>query len=452
MLCIRGGTLITPAGRQRADLWIDGEKIVPPPAHPGEYEIFDAAGKLIFPGFIDSHTHFQMPVSGTWTADSFETGTAAALAGGTTVILDFATQDRGHSLREALEVWHGRADGNCWCDYGFHMAVSDWNAATAAEIAQMPGEGVTSFKAYMAYDNLKLSDGDIRALLAAAREIGWVGVHCELGDVVKENQARLLAQGKTGPEWHPISRPNAVEGDAVARFLSLAREARGRAWVVHLSTREGLEHIRAARAAGQTVLTETCPQYLTLTEGAYAAPDFEGAKYVCSPPIRSAADRDILRAAVLSGEADILSTDHCSFNFHGQKELGKGDFTKIPNGLPGVEHRPAVIWSTLLSEQPEKMCALLSENPARAFGLWPRKGNLAPGADADVVIWDGSFRGKVTAATQCMACDYSPWEGLGLTGGPEAVFLRGRLAAREGRPVGARRGQFLRRGPSLGGE
>ena len=449
MLCICNGTVVTPRGLSRRDLWIDGGKIVAPPAPPAAFDRIDAAGKLIFPGFIDSHTHFEMPVSGTWTADSFASGTAAAIAGGTTVILDFATQDRGHSLREALEIWHSRADGHCSCDYGFHMAVSDWNAAARAELEQMPDAGVTSFKAYMAYDNLKLPDVQISELLSAAREIGYVGVHCELGDTVKENQARLLAQGKTGPAWHPVSRPNAVESEAIRRFLALARTAQAPAWVVHLSTREGLAAIRAARQAGQDVLVETCPQYLTLTDEVYRAPDFAGAKYVCSPPIRSAADRDCLCAAVRSGETDILSTDHCSFRFRGQKELGRGDFTKIPNGLPGVEHRPAVVWSTLLSEDPAGMCAMLSENPAKAFGLWPRKGNLEPGADADVVIWDSGWRGTLTAAGQLMACDYSPWEGLPLTGRAERVFLRGTLCAENGRVLAPKRGIYLHRGLSL---
>ena len=451
MLVFRGGTVVSADGTEKKDIYVEDGRIVPPgPAA----EVVDVAGKLLFPGFIDAHTHMDMPVSGTVTADSFPSGTAAAVAGGTTVILDFATQDRGRTLAEALDVWHTRADGRCSCDYGFHMAVTDWNDATRRELAHMADAGITSFKAYMAYDALRLGDDDLRAFLAAAGELGsLVGCHCELGDEVDANVAALLAAGKTEPKYHPLSRPNAVEAAAVERFLRLAREAGGRPWIVHLSTREGLAALDTARAAGQAVLAETCPQYLTLTDELYALPGFEGAKYVCSPPLRSRADAEALWGAVCGGRIDILSTDHCSFNFRGQKELGRGDFSKIPNGLPGVEFRPAVFWTAGVSAGklgPEDMCRLMSETPAKAFGLWGRKGALAPGFDADVVVWDPAYRGAVDPASQETACDYSPWEGMQLSGRAEAVYLRGEAVARAGRCVRQGRGEYLRRGaPAL---
>ena len=450
MIRFKGGTVVSAAGLEKRDLYAEGGRIVPP--GPAD-QVVDVSGCLLFPGFIDAHTHMDMPVSGTVTADSFPSGTAAAVAGGTTVILDFATQDRGGTLAQALETWHTRADGRCFCDYGFHMAVTDWNDRTREEMSQMVRAGVTSFKGYMAYDNLRLSDGDMAAFLAEAGRLGaFVGCHCELGDMVNQNAAALLAAGQTGPEAHPRARPNEVEALAVRRFLELAREAGGLPWVVHLSTREGLQEIDKARRAGQTVLTETCPQYLTLTEEAYARPDFEGAKFVCSPPIRSAADRDALSRAVEERKIDILSTDHCSFNFRGQKELGRGDFTKIPNGLPGVEFRPAVIWSRGVTPghiTAPDMCRLMCETPAKAFGLWGRKGALTEGFDADIVVWDPRYRGILDPRSQETACDYSPWEGMELTGRARAVYLRGELAARDGKCLRSAVGEYLSRKPAM---
>lgn len=441
MIVLQGGTVVSSHGLEKKDLYINeaGKITVPGPAD----EVVDVSGCLLFPGFIDSHTHLDMPVSDTVTADTFPTGTAAAVAGGTTVILDFATQDRGHTLQEALEVWHRRADGHCFCDYGFHMAVTDWNDVTRRELLAMEREGVTSYKAYMAYDALRLEDSDLGALLAATGELGaWLGCHCELGDEVNENIARLLASGHTSPQAHPLARPNDVESRAIKRFLSLARESGGLPWIVHLSTGEGLDYIQAGRSMGQRLLVETCPQYLTLTEERYALPDFEGAKYVCSPPLRSERDKTALLAALNAGHIDILSTDHCSFNFRGQKELGRGDFSKIPNGLPGIQHRPALIWS--LGVSPEAMCHMMCEAPAKAFGLWGRKGSLDVGFDADVVVWDPGSVSTIRAAEQVMDCDYSPWEGLPLTGKARTVYLRGQKAAENGICLNIP-GEYLRR-------
>lgn len=448
MLKIKNGTIVTPVAMLRSDLYIEGERIFQiGGAVPFDAE-YDAMDCLIFPGFIDSHTHLGMDAGSTWTIDDWSSGTLAALAGGTTTVLDFATQDRGGTLSAALDAWRSRADGSAYCDYGFHMAVTDWNAQTKREIAEMPGQGITSFKAYMAYDSLRLSDDELLELLAETRDIGFVGVHCELGDEVTRRVRALLDAGNTGPEFHPVSRPNAVEAGAVRRLMALARQAGAPAWVVHLSTREGLYEIRRARQAGQTVLAETCPQYLTLTDEVYITNDFECAKYVCSPPIRSSEDQSELWNATASGEVDIISTDHCSFNFAGQKELGRGDFSKIPNGLPGIEHRPALIWESGVNAGRMTACGmarLLSENPAKAFGLWPRKGAIIVGADADLVIWDPSKAWTISAENQRMRADYSPWEGFSVNGQARAVFLRGRLAFENGAAVGPASGAYISR-------
>ena len=451
MLCIKNGTIVSPEGRKKADLYIEGGKVVSIGGALPFDESYDAEGCLLFPGFIDSHTHLEMDTGSTVTADSFASGTAAALAGGTTVILDFATQDKGHTLAEALKAWHSRADGHCACDYGFHMAVTDWNEATKAELADMEREGVTSFKAYMAYNNLRLDDIELQELFAATADIGVCGVHCELGDEVNRRVAANLAAGRTGPEWHPRSRPNEVESLAIRRCLALAREVGGAAWVVHLSTAEGLREIEAARSAGQNVLVETCPQYLTLTDEVYEKPDFEGSKFVCSPPIRKEADKQALWQGIGAGKVDIISTDHCSFTFE-QKKLGLGDFSKIPNGLPGIEHRPAVVWASGVAQgrmSEEEFCRLLSTEPARAFGMYPRKGALDLGSDADVVVWDPKAEAVLTAADMNMLAGYSPWEGMELHGLPKAVFLHGVLSAENGKVINRNGGRYVSRSKSL---
>ena len=451
----KGGTVVSGQGTRPADVLVEGETIsaVGMDLSADGAQIVDCAGKLLFPGFIDAHTHFDLAVAGTVTADDFATGSRAALRGGTTTVIDYAAPDKGETLACGLAKWREKAADRCACDYGFHMAVTEWNEATRAELADMEREGVTSFKAYMAYENLRLNDKELLELFKATADIGVVGVHCELGDEVNSRVARLLAEGKTGPEWHPRSRPNEVESLAVRRCLALAREAGGNAWVVHLSTREGLAEIEAARGTGQRVLVETCPQYLTLTDEVYEKPDFEGAKFVCSPPIRSEADKAALWGGIKAGEVDIISTDHCSFNFKRQKELGRGNFSKIPNGLPGIEHRPMLLWTEGVNTgklSAEEFCRLLSTEPAKAFGMYPRKGELKPGADADIVVWDPEATMRLTATDMNMLADYSPWEGAQLRGLPKAVFLHGELAAEKGRVKKPCGGRYVRREKSLG--
>lgn len=450
-LLIKNGTLVTAAEERQEDLLVEDGRIagLGTGLDAAGAKVMDASGCLVFPGFIDAHTHLDMECAAGVTADDFITGTRAALAGGTTTILDFATQEKGQTLAQALEVWRKKAEGKARCDYGFHMAVTDWREDIPEQMAEMCRLGITSFKVYLAYDNLRLTPEQVEKVLSAAAKLGAVvSAHCEDGDAVNAGIARQKALGNLGPAAHPASRPNRVEAEAVARFLGLAKRAGAKSYVVHLSTREGLQAIREARKGGQTVWAETCPQYLALEESAYRLPGFEGAKFVCSPPLRSQADQAALWEAVQSGEIQVAATDHCSFRFAGQKELGKGDFSLIPNGLPGIEHRAAVLGSLERDGQrlsPRQLCALLSERPARVFGMYPQKGSLRVGADADLVIWDPACRWTVTAAEQNQSTDYTPYEGMAVTGRPKAVLLRGQPAAEYGRVRDEPRGRFVSR-------
>lgn len=454
MIIIANGALVTPEGLRRGDIAFDGGRIVEVAARiePGPSDtVEDATGCWVLPGLIDAHTHLQCWTGMDWTADSFETGTRAAACGGTTTIVDYATADRGVTMDEALAEWHRRADGVCTANYGFHMAIAEWGDDSPGQMRRMREAGVSSFKTYLAYDHLRLTDAETLRCLEAVRELDAVlCVHCENGDVVDELQRAVLARGITGPEGHPLSRPAEAEADAVSRLLYLASIAGARVNVVHLSTELGLEAVRAARARGQRgVFVETCPQYLTLDDTRYLEEGddgFAGAKYVMSPPLRKPSDVRALRAAVLAGEVDSIATDHCSFNLHGQKDRGRGDFTRIPNGGPGIEHRPAVMATAFEGRLgPVELARLMSEGPARVFGMWPRKGRLAPGADADVCVWDPRARWTISAATQQQAVDYTPYEGMEAHGRAHLVYVGGVLAARDGAPTGARPGTYVSR-------
>ena len=313
----------------------------------------------------------------------------------------------------------------------------------------MADAGVTSFKAYYAYDALMVDDREMYDLLCEMREIGGIlGVHCENGPVLDRLREKAVAAGHTSPAWHPRTRPSIVEGEAVSRFLRIADLAGAPAWIVHLSTADGLSEIRAARERGQQVLVESCPQYFTLTEEVYNKPDFEGAKYVCSPPLRPQSDQDALWQALENGEIDILSTDHCSFNFKGQKEMGRDDFTKIPNGMPGIEHRPTVMYTAAVASgriPVTALCQMLAENPAKMFGVWPRKGSLDVGKDADIVIYDPKADFTISAENQHHNCDYTPFEGFRTAGSVRDVFLSGVHAVQNGKLVETGRGRYISR-------
>ena len=454
-ILIQNGVLVLPDGPQRADLRVDGDKIVQlgPSLPAGDSRVLDAAGKLVFPGLIDTHTHFEMNKGlANETADDWFTGTRAALAGGTTTVLDFAEPERGCSLASALETWHGRADGKACCHYGFHMTIKDWDPRIRSELRDMTAAGVTSYKVYLAYDNLRLSDAAAyQVIQAVGREGGVLGCHCENGDLVNAGIRAQKAAGRLGPSAHPRSRPPAVEAEAVNRWLAIAECAGYPVNVVHLSTRRGLEHALAARERGQKVYLETCPQYLLLDESCYSLPGFESAKYVFSPPARPLEDQQALWQALERGDIDTLGTDHCSFDFHGVKALGKDDFSKIPNGLPGVEHRPALLYTHAVASgriTAADMARLLAENPARLFGMYPQKGVLAVGSDADIVIFDQNYTGRIASATQYQNVDYTPYEGWALRGRADTVLLSGQVAVEGGRVVQERQGRYVRRGPA----
>ncbi len=454
-ILIQNGTLICPEGPVKADLRVEGDKIaqIGPSLPTGGCRVIDASGKLIFPGFIDTHTHLEMNKGKpNETADGWASGTLAALAGGTTTVLDFAEPERGASLASALETWHGRADGVASCHYGFHMTVKDWSPDIRAELADMERAGITSYKIYFAYDNLRVSDGTALEVVRAVGERGGiVGCHCENGDLVTAGIEAQKAAGNLGPSAHPLSRPAVVEAEAVGRWLAIGELAGYPVNIVHLSTGRGLDAVRAARARGQKLYVETCPQYLLLDDGKYQLPGFEGAKFVLSPPLRGREDVEALWAGLEAGEIDTIGTDHCSFHFKGVKELGREDFSKIPNGIPGVEHRPILLYTAGVAAgriSAHRMMKLLSEQPARLFGMYPRKGALAVGSDADIVIFDPDDTGCITAAAQYQAVDYTPYEGFETRGRVETVLLSGEAAVEDGRVVKTGRGRFVRRGPS----
>lgn len=452
MRYIVGGTLICPEGPMQADLRIEDGKIAEIASGLTSQDpaaCIDARGCLVFPGFIDAHTHMDMDNGRTVTADDFASGSRAALAGGTTTFVDFSTQDKGGSLRDALAAWHEKARGKTSCDYGFHMAITDWNAAVKAEMPAMAEAGVTSFKLYMAYDALRLEDDAIYDVLKTVKALGGVlGVHCENGRLVNQLSQSLLREGQTGPEAHPRSRPPEVEAEAVNRLLYIARLVDWPVHIVHLSSEAALAEVRAARNRGQTVYVESCPQYLLLDESRYLLPGFEGAKYMMSPPLRSLSDQRALREALRNGEIDTLATDHCSYRFQGQKDLGLGDFTQIPNGAPGIEHRPALVYSNFVHTglmDAVQMNQLLSEHPAKLFGMYPQKGALLAGSDADIVVWNPDARGHISAKTQYQNTDYTPYEGFETFGRAEWVLLRGQVVTQAGQVRREGAGRFIRR-------
>lgn len=454
-LVLKGGTIVSSNKCYQADLRITGEKIseIGSDLDTTDGVIVDISGNYVFPGFIDSHTHFDLDTGTTKTADDFASGTKAAIVGGTTTILDFATQNKGETLSQALSIWHKKAKGVSSCDYGFHMAITDWNEAVAKELAVMKEEGITSFKLYMAYENLRVTDAQIYQILKHMNEVGgMVGMHCENGDMVQERILELKAKGNLTPAAHPLSRPSIVESEAVNRYISLAYLTNTPVNIVHLSTKEGLSEAMKGRERGQKIYIETCPQYLLLDDSCYEKADFEGAKYVFSPPARKPEDVECLWKALSEDKINTIGTDHCSFHFKGQKELGRQDFSKIPNGIPGVEHRAALIYTYGVMKNRitmEQMCKVLSENVAKLFGLYPRKGCLQVGSDADIVVWNPDYEGTISAAHQIQNVDYTPYEGMPVKGRAERVYLRGNEVSYQGRVIKENAGMYLPRTESL---
>lgn len=449
-ILIRNGLVVGDGGAVSADVLTEDGTILRVAPQIGEAHdvCIDAAGCYVMPGFIDTHTHFDLDLGTTVTADNFVTGTRAAVLGGTTTVLDFATQDRGMTMQDALDLWHKKAQGSS-CNYGFHMAVSEWNDARIGEIPSMIRQGVTSFKMYMVYDAMRVDDGAIYdALRRTAAEDCIIGVHCENYDLLRQRILECREAGLSGPTAHPLSRPNIVEAEAVARLMRIAELAEAPAWVVHLSTKEGLEEARRARLRGQEVYLETCPQYLVLDDSAYAAED--GARFVLSPPLRKPADAEAILTAMAQDEIDVIGTDHCSFTM-AQKALGEDDFTKIPNGGAGVQNRAALIHTCAVQTgrmTVAQMAEQLSGNAARIFGMYPKKGCIAEGSDADIVIFDPKAERTISWRTNAHNCDNSPYEGMRTVGAARDVIVNGVLAVQNGTLVQEGAGRYVFRGRS----
>ncbi|MBS5798969.1 MAG: dihydropyrimidinase [Clostridiales bacterium] len=450
---IKGGIIAEQNRYTPVDILVEGNVIKKIGKIDKADHILDASGMILFPGFIDAHTHLDMDTGMAHTADDFESGTKAALIQGTTSIIDFATQNKGETLINALENWRHKTDEKCSCDYGFHMAITEWNNEIKSELLTMRESGITSFKLYMAYDALRLDDGAIYEILKSAKNLGGlVGVHCENGDLIKAYTKMLLEQEQRTPLAHPLSRPDMIEAEAISRFLDIAYMVDVPVHIVHLSTQKGLECIRRARKRGQRVYVETCPQYLLLDEKLYHLKQFESAKYVLSPPLRSKQDQEALWEGIQEGEIQTISTDHCAFNLESQKKIGIDDFTQIPNGIPGIEHRPQLIYSYGVTKgrlSLQEMAYLLSTHVAQIFGMYPQKGTLAVGSDADIVVWNPGYRGVISAKTQLQHVDYTPYEGFKVIGRAEHVFLRGMHVVEEGRIVEEKKGRYIFRKPPL---
>ncbi len=454
---IKGGTIVNADATTAADVLVDGERI----ALIGESldvradRTIDASGKWVIPGAIDVHTHMELPFGGTFAKDTFETGTRAAAFGGTTTIIDFAVQGKGQALREGLDAWHAKAEGKATVDYGFHMIMSDVTDATLAEMDTLVDEGVTDFKLVTAYPGVFFSDDGaiFRAMQQTARNGGLIMMHAENGLAIDVVAAQTFEAGNTDPYYHGTSRSPVMEGEATNRVIRLAQVAGVPVYVVHLSAIDALNEVRRARDEGLPAYAETCPQYLFLTLDDLGN-GFEGAKFVCSPPLRPADHAPELWKGLAKDDLQVVSTDHCPFDFHGQKDLGKGDFRKVPNGLPGVEdrvnllHDGGVVAGPLT---PNRWVEVISTAPARMFGLEGRKGVVAVGADADLVVYDPAARHTISAKTHHMDVDYSVYEGREVTGRADVVLSRGKVIVDGDQWLGAAGdGKFLKRRPTGG--
>jgi len=451
---IRNGRIITAADDYVADVFIDGERIsligesLDIPADT----VIDATGKYVLPGCIDPHTHLDMPFGGTVTIDDVESGQTAAAFGGTTCHVDFCIQPQGSSFSDALADWRSKAEGKQVIDMGYHIAVTDLReGGSLEELASLPDQGITSYKLFMAYKGALMVDDEtlFKTMEVAADTGALVMVHAENGDAIDVLVKRALAEGHTEPHWHALTRPPETEGEATNRAIQLAHVAGAPLYVVHVSCQESVEPIALAREKGWDVYGETCTQYLFVDYTFLERPNFEGAKFVYTPPPRDKANQDVLWNAVRNDVLSAISTDHCAFNWDGQKTLGKDDFSKIPNGGPGIENRLQMIHHFGVSEgriSLNRMVELLATNPAKLFGLYPRKGTVAVGSDADLVIFDPERTHTISAATQHSRSDYNLYEGTEVTGAVETVFLRGQTLVENGELV-ARPGvgQFVRR-------
>ncbi|GGU79876.1 D-hydantoinase [Streptomyces albospinus] len=457
---IKGGLVITAADEMQADVLVEDGRIAALAAHGSRAaagweeaadRTLDATGKYVIPGGVDAHTHMELPFGGTAASDTFEIGTRAAAWGGTTTIVDFAVQSRGNSLRAGLDQWHAKSDAQCAIDYAFHMILSDVNEHTLKEMDLLVSEGVTSFKLFTAYPGVFYSDDGqiLRAMQRAAGNGGLVMMHAENGIAIDVLVEQALAAGHTDPRYHGEVRHVLLEAEATHRTIQLARVAGAPLYVVHVSAEQAVDEIARARRMGLNVFGETCPQYLFLSTDNLAEPDFEGAKYVCSTPLRPREHQAALWRGLRTNDLQVVSTDHCPFCFRGQKELGRGDFSKIPNGMPGVENRMDLLHQAVVEGRisRRRWIEIACATPARMFGLYPKKGTIAPGADADLVLYDPTAEQTVSAKTHHMNVDYSAYEGKRLTGRVETVLSRGELVIDQRTFTGrAGHGQYIPRG------
>jgi dihydropyrimidinase len=451
---IKNGSVVTATDTYLADVAITKGRITAigkELAVENAGKVLDATGKLVLPGGIDVHTHLDMPFGGTTSADDFETGTRAAAFGGTTTLIDFAIQYKGQRLRQAFDTWMSKAASKAVCDYAFHCIVTDVSGGQLGEMNDLIGEGVTSFKLFMAYPGVfMLDDGSIfKALQTTSKNGGLVCMHAENGSAIDVIVQQALAEGKKAPKYHALTRPTTAEAEATARAIALAEMAGAPIYIVHLSCNDALEKVREARDRGLPVYAETCPQYLYLSLENMEAPGFEGAKYVFTPPLREKWHQEKLWNGLKQDHLQVVSTDHCPFCFKEQKELGRDDFTKIPNGGPGVEHRMSLIYSGGVAAgrfSVNRFVELVSTTPAKLFGLYPRKGTIAVGSDADLVIFDPKRKHTISAKTHHMRVDYSMFEGIEVTGMADVVLSRGRVVVEGNKFVGrAGQGEFLKR-------
>ncbi|MBI3555170.1 MAG: dihydropyrimidinase [Deltaproteobacteria bacterium] len=456
MKWIRGGRIVTATEDFTGDILVRDEKIVAMgqdlKAMALGAEEVPAAGLLVFPGGIDAHTHLDLPFMGTSSSDDFQTGTIAAAAGGTTSIIDFAIQSQGKSMKDALNVWHEKAAGKAVIDYAFHMAVTDLNERTMTEIPGIIEGGITSFKCFMAYKGaLMVDDGQLFRLMQMVKKLGGiVTLHAENAELIESLVPQFLKEGKTAPVYHELAHTAIGEGEATNRAISLSRAAGHPTYIVHLTCDEALHHVKDSLTRHRhPVFAETCPQYLLLDREYYERPGFEGAKWIMSPPLRTKGDQEVLWAALRDGFIQTIATDHCPFDFHTQKQMGKDNFAKIPNGAPGIENRMNLMYTYGVLQNRislNRFVQILCTNPAKIFGMYPQKGTLAPGADADIVLFDPNVENTISVKTSKHRCDYSAFEGFKTKGAPVGVLGRGEWLFKDGKAVAPKGwGKFVKR-------
>jgi dihydropyrimidinase len=455
---VKNGTIVTASDKYEADLYIDKGVItlIGQGLNLPAETLIDASGKIVMPGGIDVHTHLDMPFGGTTSADDFESGTIAAAFGGTTTLIDFAIQNFGEGLYPALEGWAKRAEGKAVVDYAFHMIVRELTDQVAGEMDRLTKhEGVTSFKLFMAYPGVFMVDDAtiFRALLKTRENGGLICMHAENGGVIDTLVKEALRKGQTAPKYHALTRPTRAEGEATGRAIALAEMAGVPIYIVHLSCSDALEKVKQARDMGLPAYAETCPQYLFLSYDDYEREDFEGAKYVMSPPLREKWNQEALWKGIAKNDLQVVSTDHCPFcmNEPPQKQIGRNDFSKIPNGAPGIETRLMLLWDGGVRTgkiDMHRFVEIVSTSPAKMFGLWPKKGTIAVGSDGDLVLFDPDKETTLSAKTHHMRVDYNPYEGRVITGTPAVVLSRGEVVVDHGQFKGkAGRGQFVKRQP-----